>query len=303
VNKCLESAHAKIIRALKLRECLEKGLTEYRNRKPYRIISNPNGESELEITEQPPLEISIIAGEVIYQLRSALDHIFFALIRRGYPGGNVPSEIRDISKFPLCSKPPGDPLKKPPIPRTSFGKAIPTCIPDEAFTIIEILQPYNRKHHGHDLLNMLRVFSNIDKHRQLNTTVTRIDRKHTITAENLTSSVTFPALESGAKLYEPIHFINMDEFDKNAIEVEEKYIVIVAFDEPGFGPPETTRIEEVMYNLPSYVSLISTFFNRFFAAPAGIAATLAADGTAKCSYGYEANYGKHSFTSPKAEKY
>jgi len=54
--------------------------------------------------------------------------------------------------------------------------------------------------------------------------VTRIDRKHTIKAENLTSSVNFPALESGADLCEPVHFIDMEEFDKNTIEVEDKYI-------------------------------------------------------------------------------
>jgi len=51
-------------------------LAEYGKREPYRRISHGDGRVTLEITEPPPIKISVIAGEVIYQLRSALDHIF-----------------------------------------------------------------------------------------------------------------------------------------------------------------------------------------------------------------------------------
>jgi hypothetical protein len=264
----LQSAQAKIVRAMKQRQSLEAVLTEYRNRKPYRINSDAPGNPKLEITEPPPIEISLIAGEVIYQLRSALDHIFFALVEQNYPGGNVPDDIRNTCQFPLCANPPGGPSNRPSVPRTSFGKKIPTCIPDEAFTVIESLQPYNAQHDARRLLGMLRTFSNIDKHRHLNTTVTRIDRRHTIKFQNeLTSTVLSPMLEDGAELHEPVHFIDVAELDKSAIEVEDKFIVTVAFDEPDYGPPQTARVEDVIYRLPTFVFRISTLFQKFFALP------------------------------------
>jgi hypothetical protein len=269
MNNGLQSAQAKIVRAMKQRLSIADLLAEYGKRQPYRKIFHDGGKVTLELTEPPPIEISVIAGEVIYQLRSALDHIFFALIQQSYPGGNVPDDVRTTCQFPLCPKPPGDPLRKPPIPRASFKNM--GGIPDEAFTAIEGLQPYNKKHHGHDLLEMLRTFSNIDKHRHLNTTVMWIDRRHTITGNNLTSTVIMPMLKDGAELYEPTHFL---EVDKDAMEVKDEYVVKVAFDEPEYGPPQTTPIEEVIYHLPTWVFRISTFFNKFFApTPVGMSTT------------------------------
>lgn len=268
MNNGLQSAQAKIIRAMNQRLSVADLLAEYAERKPYRIIETGDGKKTLELTEPPPIEISVIAGEVIYQLSSALDHVFFALVRQSYPGGNVPDDVRTACQFPLCSKPPGDPLKKPPIPRTSFKHM--GGIPDEAFRIIEVLQPYNKQHHGHDLLKMLNTFSNIDKHRHLNTTVRWIDRRHTIIGNNLTSTVVMPMLEDGAELYEPTHFLDVD---KHAMEVKDEYVVKVAFDEPEYGLPQTAPIEDVIYHLPTWVFRISTFFNKFFPAPVGMAAT------------------------------
>jgi hypothetical protein len=266
MNNSIESAQAKIVRAMKQRHSLENCLAEYRSREPYRKIAHADGKVTLEITEPPPIEISVIAGEVIYQLRSALDHIVFALVQQHYPAGNIPGDIRNTCQFPLCTKPPGDSGNKPPIPRASF-KNVPGCIPADAFTIIESLQPYNGKHHGHDLLDMLRTFSNIDKHRHLNTTVTWIDRRHTIQGKNgLVSTVIVPMLKNGAELYEPTHFVDVD---RDAIEVKDEYVVKVAFDEPEYGPPQTTPIEDVIYHLPTWVFRISTFFNKFFA-PASV---------------------------------
>jgi hypothetical protein len=270
MNNGLQSAQAKIIRAMEQRLSIADLLDEYGKRKPYRIIEKGNGKKVVELTEPPPIGISVIAGEVIYQLRSALDHIFFALVRQSCPGRNVPDDIRASCKFPLRSKPPGDPLNRPPIPRASFKNM--DGIPDEAFRIIERLQPYNKKDHGHDLLAMLRTFSNIDKHRHLNTTVMWIDRRHTLKGEGgLVSTVVHMMLKTGDELYEPMH---LNDLDKSAIEVNDEYVVRVAFDEPEYGPPQTAPIEAVIYELPTWVFRISTFFNKFFApAPVGIAAT------------------------------
>lgn len=259
MNNGLQSAHAKILRAMEQRLSVADLLAEYGGRKPYRIVDQGNGKVTLELTEPPPIEISVIAGEVIYQLRSALDHIFFALVQQSYSGGQVPDDVRTTCQFPLYSKPPGDP-KKPPIPKASFRNM--HRIPDEAFKTIESLQPYNRKHHGHDLLDMLRTFSNIDKHRHLNSTVMSVDRRHSIRAKKgLVSTVTQMMLKDGAELYEPTHYNDLNQI---AIEKTDEYFVKVAFDEPEYGPPQSAPIEDAIYELPTWVFRISTFFNKFF---------------------------------------
>src|SRR5216684_4329629 len=131
----LESAQAKIVRAMKQYKPIEDCIAKYSSTRPYRKIAQPNGTPTLDITEKPPIEISVLAGEVIYQLRSALDHMFFDLVERNWVGA-VPEKIAGSLYFPLCLNPPGDSTAIPPIPRTSFGHGvIPDCIPDEAFTI------------------------------------------------------------------------------------------------------------------------------------------------------------------------
>ena len=137
----LESAHAKIIRAMKQREPVEQCIATYSQSNPYTKVLQPNGKTMLEITQAPPIELSVMAGEIIYQLRSALDHMFFDIAERNW-GGPIPDKIAKRLEFPLCINVPGDPDKTPPIPRHYFGEAvIPGCISDEAFKIIECLQP------------------------------------------------------------------------------------------------------------------------------------------------------------------
>ena len=256
--RALDVVHDKIIRAMRQHKAVEDCIASYSGRNPYRKIVHPDSYPTLEITEQPPIELSVIAGEIIYQLRSALDHMFFETVSRHWDGP-IPEKTVATLEFPLCINPPGDPLRIPPIPRASFGKKIPECVPDEIFATIEGIQPYNRRHDGHKLLRMLRVFSNIDKHRHVNTTLATINRSHTVRADGgASSTVIMPMLQSGAELYEPVHFV-----DKSAMEVEDEYVIQIAFDEPEFGPFQTAPIEDVVYNLPTWVFRISTFFNQF----------------------------------------
>jgi hypothetical protein len=258
----LESAHAKIVRAMKQREAIEDCIAEYSKKKPYRKVEQPDGGVSLEITQEPPIDLSVMAGEIIYQLRSALDHMFFDLAERHWSGA-IPDDIANRLYFPLCLKPPGDATRVPPIPRSSFGEAIiPACIPDEAFTIIECLQPYYRRHHGHRLLKMLRIFGNIDKHRHLNATAAAIDRRHTVSFPGgLSSTFIMPWLRDGAELYEPRH--EVDHLDKSAMEVTDEYKVVIAFDEPEFGPLQTAPLDDVIYDLPTFIFNASLYLKKF----------------------------------------
>jgi hypothetical protein len=58
----------------------------------------------LEITEPPPMEISVIASEVIYQLRPALDHIFFRLNPSALPRWEHPRCHSQHLPIPVVQK-------------------------------------------------------------------------------------------------------------------------------------------------------------------------------------------------------
>jgi hypothetical protein len=244
---------------MKHAQTIEDCISEYNRSKPYRKIRNSNGTTTLKITKKPPVEIQIVAGEIIYHLRSALDHIFFDLVERHHPTGIVPTEIEDKLMFPLCLNPPGDAHKTPPIPRKSFGTIIPQWLPEKAFALIESLQPYYRRH---DDMRMLRIFSNIDKHRRLNTIGVRMSRIHTLKHRSgLSSTVLMSMLQDGAELHTPVH----PELPrgKRKVKVEDKYVVTVAFDEPEFGPFQTAPMDNLIYGLPPFIFNVSLHFKKF----------------------------------------
>jgi hypothetical protein len=255
----IESARRKILRAMEHQETIENAIAEYRGRHPYEKIIQPNSAPKLKITEQPPVDISILLGEILYQLRSTLDHLFFDLIRRTFIGPFTKKDAR--RQFPLLLERPRGYESVSPVPLAALD--LPYWIPVDAYTLIEGLQPYNRLQGFHDLMRMLAVFSNIDKHRYLQTTVAVVNRRHTIiTTEGLTSSVTTIMLQDGAELDEPVHhFAAIDKHQ--AVEVQDEYIVDIAFDEPEFGPPQTALIEQVVYGLPTLIFSVSTHFQQF----------------------------------------
>jgi hypothetical protein len=57
-------------------------------------------------------------------------------------------------------------------------------------------------------------------------------------------------LQDGAELYDPMHsYVEAD----HAMEVQDEYLVEVAFDEPEFGPIQTAPIDKIVYGLPPLV--------------------------------------------------
>lgn len=72
----LQSARAKIIRTMEYYDPVEKCIAKYTSRHPYKEITQSDGHKTLKIIEAPPIEIPIFAGEILYHLRSALDHLF-----------------------------------------------------------------------------------------------------------------------------------------------------------------------------------------------------------------------------------
>src|SRR5262245_10856243 len=101
---------------------------------PYRVVGHPNREAgyvNIRVYgSQPPLRLSVLAGEIIYQLRSSLDHLVWALAR--HTGGLT--EEDDRLQFPVCS----DPEQY----EAAVSGGMIKGVPQPARKIIDGVQPY-----------------------------------------------------------------------------------------------------------------------------------------------------------------
>ena len=123
------------------------------------------------IPDPPPLRISILIGDCLYNLRSSLDHLVYALAV-AHTGKSKPPKAGRLS-FPITTD---------SFDFACAAKNIHRVIPADALTEIEWLQPYNRnlspspsqspgettfnltERHP---LNLINRWSNVDKHRTL----------------------------------------------------------------------------------------------------------------------------------------
>ncbi len=156
----------KLIRGLDhLDELHEKG-REFIDTKPYGVrfeayLDKRSGERRvralLTVTDRPPMAFGLVAGEAVYHLRGALDHLVYGLARlnRSNPRG---------TQFPLAIDRgaywTGRPGKESPRDSMLSG------VREEHRAIIDAFQPY---HDGplakRNLLYVLGQFANADKHR------------------------------------------------------------------------------------------------------------------------------------------
>jgi hypothetical protein len=104
---------------------------------------------------KPPLQISVIVGECLHNLRSALDYLVWQLVL-----ANPPHEPTSRNMFPICSSPElfADQLKRGRLKGVSL----------QAQSAIEDLQPFGDAEHP---LSVLDALNNMDKHRNLNFTL------------------------------------------------------------------------------------------------------------------------------------
>ncbi|HYS55602.1 MAG TPA: hypothetical protein VER58_17725 [Thermoanaerobaculia bacterium] len=156
----LESAKAKLTRAEETAGTLVAEVDAFvrANPNPYRVTGElRNGNREYVFTAfgelDIPIRFSVLVGEVMYQLRTALDHVLAALV---VANGNVPS---DRHQFPICSAP------------EKFAEASKrgdiAGVSTTASKLIELFQPYQADHPAPRLLDLLREWNNADKHRLL----------------------------------------------------------------------------------------------------------------------------------------
>jgi hypothetical protein len=224
----LESAALKLMRAQKHIDAIRDISWDYNEREPNVIIKHPDGSDELKFIESPPDAISVLAGEAIYQIRSALDHLAFQLVRLNR-GGILPVDWEEKCAFPLRIDPP----KNPPV-FNCFERTLPGISMQE-FTFIESVQPYNRGDVG-VFLGRLAILSNIDKHRHVHVTKPQAHRRDEATVRYRgivmhTSSVV--RVEDGARTEHTLDFPDTEVLN---VQVGGAFTPFVSFYEPTLDP-------------------------------------------------------------------
>ena len=152
---------------------IEREAQRYASLQPYRFepFRQPKGHRDLRwtlrITSQPDPMLSLMVGDFVHNLRSALDHVVVA---------SIPKKARSsFTSFPWTSvdifakRANGEFVIKNDGARQEFERAIRGVHPD-ARAIIISLQPYHAGPEAHRMvLGLISRLDNADKHRELTT--------------------------------------------------------------------------------------------------------------------------------------
>lgn len=195
MTHAFDGCRVKLARADHHLEDLEARARAFYATNPYTTsVHHDHETSEFRITlersEQPPLEWGAIVGEVLYNLRSALDHLAWELARLD-SGREPPSN----TEFPIFKD------------RGRFEregtKRIEALSPAHQ-ALIEGLQPYNRSDPASDPLWLLYSLRNIDQHRTLHVVAAVMSKNSlgivTMTGYEIHNMTVASSTEAGANI-------------------------------------------------------------------------------------------------------
>ncbi len=169
----------KLDRALTHIDALDKSIHEWLDSDAYILVEETEPETGYQvvvpkITEAPRDEWPLLIGDAVHNIRSALDHLVYALAVKGYqakhPGQNFPPGVEKRLMFPILTASP-DPKRTIETYYADIAKTQLQHVPARAAARIESLQPYKRSSAAPpaDPLAIVNELDIIDKHRRLNT--------------------------------------------------------------------------------------------------------------------------------------
>lgn len=158
----LEGVQAKLDRSLEHLDLLVDEVRVFNQGAPYDTPAAAKGEwliARFHIAHQPPARLGILAGDYAQNLRAALDYLVYEIARLT---ANSPRG----TGFPIATSE-AEYLKPGSRGEASLRDRMLFGIPEKHRTIIDEVQPYlqDPKSIERDPLNLLRMFSNADKHR------------------------------------------------------------------------------------------------------------------------------------------
>jgi hypothetical protein len=219
----LDSVWLKFSRALQHLKAIQNSIAQDIAGYGDRFTIEADGKETLDLIDPNPV-ISVQAGEFVYQVRSALDHLAFDLVKMNRGGIILPIKWDENCMFPIWSN-----LRKGqtiPLPYGGF-ESLPG-IPIEAHTIIEKAQPYYPPGTGsvNTHLMLLNKLSNIDKHRRFALTRARAKVRQRIVYKNGFLGESLHTLDHGAEIPTPY----AGESD-SIVNVETSTSLTIAFNE------------------------------------------------------------------------
>jgi|SRR6185437_120484 len=249
MTRPLDRIEAKIERAVQHIQEFESGILRF-ERDAYAVRLEPNisaGKLSLFIVDrglgEPPVQLLLVAGEVVYQLRSALDHSIFILANKAAKGDR---------QFPI--------FKKPDEYKTRSPSMIKGVSP-RADAIIEKSQPFQSSTPDEHPLSKLSKLNNTDKHRVIPACSICVSHGNIDFVGGPISFINFANLrvpKDGTKLAE----LRLPKEFTPEMKMDSETFFSVAFTEVGF-----TKLEPavpLLYQLVGYVtSLIDALRGEF----------------------------------------
>jgi hypothetical protein len=233
----------------------------YAARYPPEVIVDSEGKATLDMSTPAPIDISILAGEAIYQMRSALDHLAFHLVKLNPNGSTLPLKWEDNCEFPLWTEHKVGQIT--PLPYGCFGKL--PGISKQAHAFIESVQPYYRTGKVNNSLRFLKELCNRDKHRYLVVIRSRSQVHESRTWLNRTISTGYRALDHGAE----INLFERSIGSDSNVQVNFKLAGFITFNEPilGEGACSIPVQELLQHMLDSVQGVIVPAFNKLINNP------------------------------------
>lgn len=257
----IDSANLKLDRAAEHLKTINDRIEAYATDDPYEIVKEPDGKEGVRILRDPPPDIPILIGEMVYQIRSALDHLAFDLVKLNANVSSLDPEWFEHCEFPLRTK--LRPGQNPPLPQGGFCRVLPG-ISKQAFAFIESMQPYYRRDYAPwnnaASLGALAELSNIDKHRHLILTPARLSHSELVALSSGSHRYSRTTLDDGAEL-KPV--LSLQEMAQ-AVRVERSFCLYVLFDERALGKAAQFTIHHILQTcLNTAQGVIVPAFEKF----------------------------------------
>jgi hypothetical protein len=245
-QRAVDGIRAKVARGLEHLLALDEKLHAYQDTDPLDLHRQVQADGEtsiftLHVTTPPPLELSVMVGDVVHQLRSAVDHIANSLV---LAAGNTPTS-RTV--FPVLLEPPPG------------GLRVIGGVTDEALAAVAEVQPYQRQSRREEHpMWVLHRLANVDKHRNLHLTVLQV-LSATIHTHRPSRGDVVVGGELQARPIGDDDVIGVFRFRDEGIPLDTELIAggltFLAFGEPGPWPSDEP-FQQVLERLLEYVSLL-----------------------------------------------
>jgi len=172
---------------------------------------------ELASLEKLPVDLALALGDAAHCLRSALDHIAFACVKKKLTG----DEERGVA-FPICS------TKK----NFRASKRWLKHLPKRAASLVDTFQPYHRRKQPDAIqLSILQTINDWDKHRMLPITASHVKRStFTVSGtDGITAIKTYRGrMKVGAVL---ARFEAKNRMDGHDVKMAGKLVIVPRFED------------------------------------------------------------------------